>query len=126
MYIFPAVIGKLRRDVTDIKEVLRNWDFPFNQGTVDSDSGCLEASVRMVYCAAFDCNANRSKNAVTCSWFKFPTEPTSFKKANVKSTKHSRLCSLQNNLFRLRSGPYKVVALCYPGTKISLKEDYSQ
>ena len=42
----------------------------------------------MVYCAAFDCNANSSKNKVTCSWFKFPTELTLFKKANVKPTKH--------------------------------------
>ena len=42
----------------------------------------------MVYCAAFYCNANSSKNKVT--WFKFPTEPTLFKKAYVKPTKHSR------------------------------------
>ena len=27
-----------------------------------SDSSCLETSVRMVYCAAFDCNANSSNN----------------------------------------------------------------
>ena len=55
MHIFPALIGKLRRDVTDDdKEVLRDWNFPFIHRTVDSDSGCLEASVIMVYCAA--CN----------------------------------------------------------------------
>ena len=34
----------------------------------------------MVYCAAFDCNANSSKNKVTCSWPKFPTEKTLFEK----------------------------------------------
>ena len=67
MHIFPALIGKLRRDVTDYKEVLRDWDFPFIHRTVDSDSGCLEANLIMVYCAAFDCNANSSKNKVTCS-----------------------------------------------------------
>ena len=32
----------------------------------------------MMYCAAFDCNANSSKNKVPCSWFKFPTEPNLF------------------------------------------------
>ena len=42
-----------------------------------------------------------------------------FKKANVKPTKHSRLCSLRENLFRLQSGPEKVVTLGYPGAKIS-------
>ena len=36
---FPAIIGKLRRDVTDDKEVLRGWNFPFIRRTVDSDSG---------------------------------------------------------------------------------------
>ena len=59
MHTFPALI-----DVTDDKEVLRDWDFPF----IDSDNGCLESSVIMVYCAAFDCNTNSSKNKVTCSW----------------------------------------------------------
>ena len=43
----------------------------------------------MVYCAAFYCNGNSSKNKVTCSWFKFPIEPTLFKKANIKLTKHT-------------------------------------
>ena len=66
MHIFTAHIGKLRRDVTDDKEVLRDWDFPFIHRTVDRDSG-LEVSIRMVYCAAFYCNANSSKNKVTCS-----------------------------------------------------------
>ena len=76
MHIFPMLIGKLRCDVNDDKEMLRDWDFPFILCTADSDSGCLEASIRMVYCAAFYCNANSSKNQVTFSWFKFPTEPT--------------------------------------------------
>ena len=108
MHIFPVIINKLRRDVTDDKEVLRDWDFPFIHRTVDSNSGCLEASDIIVYCAAFDCNANSSKNKVACSWFKFPTEPTLFKKENVKPTKHSRLCSLRENLFQLRSRPETV------------------
>ena len=75
--MFHAPTGKLRRDVNHDKEVLRDWNFPFIHRTVDSDTGCLEANVRMVYCAAFGYNAN-SKNVVTCSWFKFPTEPTLF------------------------------------------------
>ena len=37
--------------------------------TVNSDSSCLEVSVIMVYCAAFDCNVGL-----------FPTEPTMLKK----------------------------------------------
>ena len=91
----------------------------FQPPLVASDSGCLEATVRMIYCAAFDCNTNR----LTCSLFKFLTEKTLFKKANFKPTKHSRLCKLQKYLFRLRSGPDKITALGYPGAKISLKED---
>ena len=118
MHIFSAIIGKLRRDVTDDKALLRDWNFPCIHHNVDSGGGCLEASVRMVYCAAFDCSANSSKNTVTCSWFKFPTEPTLFKKANVKPTKHSQLCSLRENLFRLRSGPEKLQPWL-----ISLKQD---
>ena len=51
MHIFTTIIGKLQCDVTDDKEVLRDRDFPFIHRTVDSDSGCLEASVRMVYCS---------------------------------------------------------------------------
>ena len=47
--------------------MLRDWDFPFIHCTIDSDSGCLEVNVRIVYCAAFDCNANSNKNIVTCS-----------------------------------------------------------
>ena len=66
--------------ITDDEKVLRDWDFPFIHRTVDNNSGCLEASVIMAYCAAFDCNANSSKNKVTCSWFMFPMEPTLFKK----------------------------------------------
>ena len=75
--------------------MLRDWDFSFIHRTVDSDSGCLEASIRMVYCAAFYCNANSSKKKVTCSWFKFPTEPTLSKKANVKPTKHSGFACIE-------------------------------
>ena len=48
----------------------------FHSFTADGDSGCLEASVRIVYCAAFYFHANSSKTKVTCSWFKFTTEPT--------------------------------------------------
>ena len=64
--------------MNDDKEVVRDWDFPFIHRTVYSYCGCLEASVRMVYCAAFYCNANSSENKVTCSWLKFPTEPIFF------------------------------------------------
>ena len=77
----------------------------------------------MVYCATFVCSANRSNNRVTHSWFKFSESTLFKKKANFKPTKHSRLCSLRENLFRLRSGPEKVAALGHPGAKISLKED---
>ncbi|KAI0238693.1 hypothetical protein LSAT2_010577 [Lamellibrachia satsuma] len=42
--------SKLRRDVNDDKEVLRDWDFPFIHCTVDSDSGCLEVSVNGLLC----------------------------------------------------------------------------
>ena len=77
----------------------------------------------MVYCAAFDRNANSSKNNVTCSWFKFPMEPIKKKKVNFKPTKHRPLCSLQENLFQLRYRPEKMAALGYPDAKISLKED---
>ena len=79
------LISKLRSDVNDDKEVLRDWDFQFIHRTVDSDSGCLQASVRMVYCVAFYCNANSSKNKVTCSWSKFPMEPTLFKKSKCQA-----------------------------------------
>ena len=78
MHIFPEILIKLRRDVTDDKEVLRNWGLPFIHRTVDRDSGFLGASVRIVYCVAFDCIANTSKNGVTCSLFMFPAELTFF------------------------------------------------
>ena len=94
MHIFPALIGKLLRDVNDDKEVLRDWNFPFIHRTSNSNSSYLEVSVRMVYCVAFDCNANSSKIKVTCRWFKFPMEPTLFKKTNVRLTKHRWLCLL--------------------------------
>ena len=38
----------------------------------------------MVYCAAFGCNANSSKNRVTCSWFKFAMQPTLLKNRLAK------------------------------------------
>ena len=101
MHIFPALISNLQCDVTYDKEVLRDWDFPFIHRTVDSDNGCLEANIRMVYCVAFDCNANSSKNRVICSWYKFPVEPTLLKKANFKPKKHDQLCSLRENSFGL-------------------------
>ena len=41
MHIIPAVIGKLRHDVIDDKEVLQDGDFPFIHCTVDSDNGCF-------------------------------------------------------------------------------------
>ena len=75
----------------------------------------------MVYCAAFDCNANSSKNKITCSWFKFPTEPTLFKKENVNEAQPA-LFTLRKPLstaIRTREG----AALGYSCAKISLKED---
>ena len=123
MHIFPELIGKLRRDITDDKEVLRDWDFQFIHHTVDSDSGCLEVSAVMVYCAAFDCNANSSKNKVTCSWFKFPTEPALSKKSKRQDDEvQSALLALRkrvSTVIRTREG----AALGYPGAKISLKEE---
>ena len=76
MHIFfiPSLIGNVRCDVAYDEEVLQDWDFPL----IRSDSGCSEVNIRMVYCAAFDCNANSSKDVVTCSWFKFPMEQTLF------------------------------------------------
>ena len=41
MNIFSAIIGKLQREVTDDKEVLRDCDFPFIHRTFDSDNGCF-------------------------------------------------------------------------------------
>ena len=99
MHIFPALIGEFRSDVTDGKEVLRDWDFPFIHRTVDSDSGCLEASVRMVYCAAFYCNANRGNSKVTRSWF------TLFKKSKRQADEAQPALLASKNFFRLRPGP---------------------
>ena len=66
----------MRGNDTDDLEVLPDWDIPFIHRTVDSD--------RMTYCALFDCNANSSKNKVTCSWFQFRTEPTLFLKSKLR------------------------------------------
>ena len=116
MHIFPVLIGKLQRDVTDDKAVLRDWDFPFIHRTVESDSGCLKASIRMVYCAAFDCNANSSKNEVTCSWLKFLTEPTLLKKTS--SRRNTAGLVRFEKFFSLRSRPENVAALGYSDAKI--------
>ena len=78
MHIFPAVIGNLQSDVMDDVEVQRDWDFPFIH--VYSKSGCFEASVKMVYCAAFGCNENSSENRVTSSSLKCLSHPTLLKK----------------------------------------------
>ena len=77
----------------------------------------------MIYCVAFDCSANSSKNRVTCSWLKVPTEPTLFKKSKLQAdgTQPSLLAS--RKLVLLRPGPEKMAALAYPGANISLKED---
>ena len=99
MHIFPMLISKLRRDVTCDKEVQVDWDYPFIHFTIDSDRVCLEASIRMVYCAAFDCNANSSKNKVTCSWFKLPKEPTVFKKANIKQQSTAGFARFEKTCF---------------------------
>ena len=72
----------------------------------------------MVYCVVFYCDANSSKNKVTCSWFKFPVEPTLFKKANV----NRNVDEAQLALLALR----KLVSTAIwtrEGAKISLKEE---
>ena len=71
----------------------------------------------MVYCAAFDCNANRSENKVTGSWFKFPTESNLFKKkaSSRRSTADlARSRKLVSTAIRTR----ECTALGYPGAKI--------
>ena len=77
----------------------------------------------MVYCAAFDCNVNSSKNKVPCSWFKFPTEPTLFKKRKRQADEaQSALLTLRklvSTMIRTTEG----AVLGYPCAKISLKED---
>ena len=88
MYVFSALIGKRRRDVTGDRKVLRDWDFPFIHRTVVT---CFKSSQRSQLC--------------------------------LKKQASSRLCSVRENLFRLRPAPEKVVALGNPGPKISLKED---
>ena len=98
MHIFPAIISKLRCDVIGNLEAQRDFDVtslatwkPNETATLHSfinvymftlysDSCCFEASVRMVYCVAFGCNANYSKKIVTYSSFKFPMQPNLLKK----------------------------------------------
>ena len=74
IHIFPTIISKLRRDVTDDKEVQRKWDFPLIHCAVDNDIG-LEVNIRMSYFVAFNCNTYSNESKVTCSWFEFPMEP---------------------------------------------------
>ena len=110
MHIFPALIRKLRRDVTDDKEVLQDWDFPFIHRTVDS--------IIIIYCASFDYNENNSKNKVTCRWSKFPTEPICFKKqtSSRRSTStagFARFGKLVSTAIQTRKG----AALGYLGAK---------
>ena len=120
MHIFPTLIGKLQCDVTDDKEVLQDWDFPFIHRTVDSDSGCLEASIIMAYCATFDCNTNSSKNKVTSSWLKFPMKPTLKSKHQADEAQPALLASRKLVLTAIRT---RGAALGYLGAKFSLKED---
>ena len=67
MHIFPTIIDF---EVTSLMTMKCYEAGTFHSFTIDSDSGCLEGNVRMVYCTAFNCHANSSKNTVTCSWFK--------------------------------------------------------
>ena len=57
----------------------------------------------MFYCAAFDCNANSSKNRITCSSFTFPTQPTLVKKWRAK-TKPSKFKSTNHKLLSTAHG----------------------
>ena len=41
---------------------------------VYSGSGCFEVSIKMVYCVAFGCKANSSKNKITCTSFQCPMQ----------------------------------------------------
>ena len=77
----------------------------------------------MIYCAAFDCNVNSSKNKATCSWFKFPTERTFFKKRKRQAdeVQPSLLASRKRVLTAIRTR--EGAALGYPDAKISLIED---
>ena len=123
MHIFPALICKLRHDATNDKEVLRDWDFSFIHCTVDNNNGCLKTSVIMVYCAAFDCNANSSKNKVTCSWFKFPMEPTLFKKCKRQADEAQSASLTLRKLVSTAIRTRESAALGYLSAKISLKEE---
>ena len=113
MLIFPVIVSKLRLDITDDKEVIRDWDFPFIHCTINSDSSCLETSVRMVYCATFDCNANSSKNTVTCSWFririsnslllKIPIKTVAGIGATIELTIHIQFLSATNRITKVQN-----------------------
>ena len=70
---------------------------------VYSDIGCFEASFRMVYCAAFGCNANSCKNRVTCRSFKCPKQQTLLQNCSRKRS-HQTSSRRSTNLFRPRSG----------------------
>ena len=78
MHIFPLLSASFDLTLLMKRKCYETGTFHSFTVLFDNDSGCLEASIRMVYCAAFDCNGNSSKNRVTFSWLKFPTEPTLF------------------------------------------------
>ena len=77
----------------------------------------------MVYCAAFDCNANRSKNIVTCSWLKFPTEPTLKNKHKLQADEAQPALFISRKLVSTAIRTREGAAQGYPGAKISLEED---
>ena len=75
----------------------------------------------MVYCAAFDCNANSCKNNVTCSWYKFPSQ-VCLKKQESSRRRIAGFARFEKTCFDCDPNQRR----CSPGlscAKISLKED---
>ena len=74
----------------------------------------------MVYCVAFDCNVNSSKNKITCSWFNSLWSKLDLKKQIQVDKAQPALLAL-GNFFSIRTR--EGASLGYPDAKISLKED---
>ena len=78
--MFPRLSA--RRDVTGDKETRTFHSFAVPLTAI----AVVEASVIMVYCAAFYCNANSSKNKVTVGLISSLRSELCFKKANVNAS----------------------------------------
>ena len=77
----------------------------------------------MVYCAAFDYNANSNKNRAKCSWFKFPTEPTLSKTSKLQTDEAQPALLAPKKTVSIAIQTREGAALGYPAAKISLKQD---